>query len=34
MSEKVQDLVTKLLNPDPENRITIEDVVEHPFLKN
>ena len=32
MSEPVQDLVTKLLNSDPENRITIQDVVNHPFL--
>ena len=33
MSPVVQDLVKSLLNPDPENRITIDDVIEHPFLQ-
>jgi len=32
MSEPVQDLVRKLLDSDPNNRITIQDVLEHPFL--
>ena len=32
MSPEAQDLVRKLLNSDPENRITINDVVEHPFI--
>ena len=34
MSETVQDLVQNLLNSDPENRISISDVINHPFLKN
>jgi len=32
MSEAVQDLVSKLLNSDPNSRISIQDVVDHPFL--
>ena len=34
MSDTVQDLVRKLLDSDPNNRITIDDVLEHPFLHN
>ena len=26
MSEEAQDLVRRLLDPDPENRLTIQDV--------
>jgi serine/threonine protein kinase len=32
MSAEAQDLVRKLLNSDPDNRISINDVVNHQFL--
>ena len=32
MSDEVQDLVRRLLDPDPENRLTIQDVLRHAFL--
>lgn len=32
MSAEVQDLVRRLLDQDPENRLTIKDVLRHAFL--
>ena len=32
ISENAQDLIKKILRPDPSKRITLEEILEHPFL--
>ena len=32
ISENAQDLIRKILRPDPSKRITLEEILEHPFL--
>lgn len=34
VSENAKDLVKKMLNPDPKQRLTAEEVLEHPWLQN
>ena len=34
ISDKVQDLIRKCLEKNPEDRITIDDFINHPWLKN
>lgn len=34
VSENAKDLVKKMLNPDPRQRLTAEEVLEHPWLQN
>lgn len=33
ISEDAKDLVGRMLDPDPERRITIEDALKHPWIK-
>ena len=33
ISEEVKDLVTKILQINPSNRISIEGILEHPWVK-
>ncbi|KAH1098246.1 hypothetical protein J1N35_015167, partial [Gossypium stocksii] len=32
--DNAKDLVKKMLNPDPKQRLTIQEVLEHPWLQN
>ena len=32
ISENAKDLIKKILKPDPKKRITLEEILEHPFL--
>ncbi|KAK5772234.1 hypothetical protein PVK06_048514 [Gossypium arboreum] len=34
VSGNAKDLVKKMLNPDPKERLTIQEVLEHPWLQN
>ncbi|KAH1032438.1 hypothetical protein J1N35_044612 [Gossypium stocksii] len=34
VSDNAKDLVKKMLNPDPKQRLTVQDVLEHPWLQN
>ena len=34
IDEKLKDLLTKMLLKDPNERITIEKIIEHPWLTN
>ncbi|EPS69569.1 calcium-dependent protein kinase 8, partial [Genlisea aurea] len=34
VSDKAKDLVKKMLNPDPEQRLTAQQVLDHPWLAN
>ena len=31
LSEEAKDLITMILNPDPTQRFTIEDIRDHPW---
>lgn len=33
ISSNAKDLVLKMLSPNPHNRLTIEEVLEHPWMK-
>ena len=33
VSEEARDLITRLLTYDPKKRITIEEVLSHPFIE-
>ena len=33
ISEEVKDLITKILQINPSNRISIEGILEHPWVK-
>jgi serine/threonine protein kinase len=33
ISQDAKDLVGRMLDPDPERRITIEDALKHPWIK-
>jgi serine/threonine protein kinase len=34
VSKDAQDLISRLLTSDPKKRITIDEVLSHPFVKN
>jgi serine/threonine protein kinase len=34
VSSDAKDLISRLLTYDPKKRITIDEVLDHPFLKN
>ncbi|KAB2047857.1 hypothetical protein ES319_A13G075000v1 [Gossypium barbadense] len=34
VSDNAKDLVKKMLNPDPKQHLTIQEVLEHPWLQN
>ncbi|KAI3471372.1 hypothetical protein Pfo_029676 [Paulownia fortunei] len=34
VSDKAKDLVKKMLNPDPKQRLTAQEVLDHPWLQN
>ena len=34
LSEEFKDLVWKMLQPNPQNRITLEEALEHPWIKD
>ncbi|CAM8890144.1 unnamed protein product [Rhodiola kirilowii] len=34
VSENAKDLVSKMLNPDPQSRLTAQEVLDHPWLQN
>ena len=33
LSKHVVDLLSKILNPNPKARISLEEIVEHPWIK-
>ncbi|TYI43261.1 hypothetical protein ES332_A01G155800v1 [Gossypium tomentosum] len=34
VSDNAKDLVKKMLNPDPKQHLTVQEVLEHPWLQN
>jgi len=34
LSSECKDFITKILNTDPETRVKIQDIRNHPFMKN